>query len=220
MPFDARKWSSTPCGRCATLTPMCASPTCATRTSRATCGRSPQYAASLARLDAHLARLAAEVERLAAESGDDWLLIAVTSDHGHVDAGGHGGDSDIERESFVVLARPGRAPLAWPAEITPRVSLRGSWRSLIRHRQHRRRIQKSQHPNREHTGSGPGRARCSPRARPCVDTPLRGCRPLAEELCGLGHHGTRGHGHIGGDAIDGGLRQRIATRSPTGTVTT
>lgn len=78
---------------------------------------SPEYAASLARLDAHLARLAAEVERLAAESGDDWLL-AVTSDHGHVDAGGHGGDSDIERESFVVLARPGRAPLAWPAEIT------------------------------------------------------------------------------------------------------
>lgn len=86
---------------------------------------SPEYTAALARLDAHLARLTAEIERLAAESGDDWLL-AVTSDHGHVDAGGHGGGSDIERESFVVLARPGREPLDWPAEIattsvTPRL---------------------------------------------------------------------------------------------------
>lgn len=79
---------------------------------------SPEYAGSLARLDAHLARLASEVERLAAEGGDDWLL-AVTSDHGHVDGGGHGGDSPIERESFVVLSRPGREPLGWPAEIAP-----------------------------------------------------------------------------------------------------
>ncbi len=80
--------------------------------------QSAEYAAALARLDAHLARLASEVERLAAADGDDWLL-AVTTDHGHVDGGGHGGDSDVERESFVVLSRPGREPLGWPAEIAP-----------------------------------------------------------------------------------------------------
>lgn len=79
---------------------------------------SPEYAASLARLDAHLARLAAEVARLAEADGDDWLL-AITSDHGHVDTGGHGGDSALERESFVVLSRPQGTPPAWPAEVSP-----------------------------------------------------------------------------------------------------
>ncbi|MGR4009388.1 hypothetical protein [Leucobacter sp. 1207-22] len=43
----------------------------------------------------------------------------MTSDHGHLDAGGHGGDSAIERESFVILHRPGAGALDWPAEIAP-----------------------------------------------------------------------------------------------------
>lgn len=79
---------------------------------------SPEYAASLARLDAHLSRLAEEVDRLASADGDDWLLV-VTTDHGHVDEGGHGGDSDIERESFVVLHRPLGGVLGWPETIEP-----------------------------------------------------------------------------------------------------
>ena len=79
---------------------------------------SPEYEASLSRLDAHVARLVAEVDRLAAESGDDWL-VAITTDHGHVDEGGHGGDSAVERESFVVVHRPGREALGWPSEIAP-----------------------------------------------------------------------------------------------------
>ena len=79
---------------------------------------SPEYAAALTGIDAHLRRLSAEVARLATETGDEWVL-AVTSDHGHLDAGGHGGDSAIERESFVILHRPGAGALDWPAEIAP-----------------------------------------------------------------------------------------------------
>lgn len=79
---------------------------------------SPEYAASLARLDGHLSRLADEVDRLATADGDDWLLV-VTTDHGHVDEGGHGGDSTIERESFVVLHRPLGGNLGWPETIEP-----------------------------------------------------------------------------------------------------
>lgn len=80
--------------------------------------RSPEYAASLTRLDAHLGALVALVDRLAAASGDDWLL-AVTSDHGHLDEGGHGGDHPLERASFVVTHRPNGPALDWPAEVIP-----------------------------------------------------------------------------------------------------
>ncbi|WP_234325713.1 hypothetical protein [Streptomyces sp. NRRL S-146] len=33
--------------------------------------------------------------------------MLITTDHGHLDSGGHGGDSRAEREVFLVLAEPG-----------------------------------------------------------------------------------------------------------------
>jgi hypothetical protein len=35
-----------------------------------------------------------------------WTVILVT-DHGHVDEGGHGGDSDVERTAWVAASGPG-----------------------------------------------------------------------------------------------------------------
>jgi hypothetical protein len=38
---------------------------------------------------------------------DDGEILAVTTDHGHIDAGGHGGGSALERRSFLTLGRFG-----------------------------------------------------------------------------------------------------------------
>ena len=40
-------------------------------------------------------------------ASERWTVL-VTTDHGHLDTGGHGGDSHAEREVFVILAEPGR----------------------------------------------------------------------------------------------------------------
>jgi arylsulfatase A-like enzyme len=41
-----------------------------------------------------------------ARADEHWTVL-VTTDHGHLDAGGHGGDTHAEREVFVVLDEPG-----------------------------------------------------------------------------------------------------------------
>ena len=79
--------------------------------------RSPQYAEAAARVDDHLARLLGAVESRAA-AGERWL-VAVTTDHGHLDAGGHGGPEPEVAASFVARIGLGLEPEAWPAQIQP-----------------------------------------------------------------------------------------------------
>ncbi|WP_443043277.1 alkaline phosphatase family protein [Streptomyces sp. HM190] len=70
---------------------------------------SPAYDQALLDQDAHLGRLldAIEARRSDPARADERWTVLVTTDHGHRDGGGHGGDSHAEREVFVVLAEPG-----------------------------------------------------------------------------------------------------------------
>lgn len=80
--------------------------------------RSDEYRAALAAVDSHLRTLTECIAARAESLDEDWLLV-VTTDHGHLDAGGHGGGSDEERESFVVTHRCGGADVGWPHRIEP-----------------------------------------------------------------------------------------------------
>ncbi|MGI5366178.1 alkaline phosphatase family protein [Streptomyces iakyrus] len=70
---------------------------------------SPAYDRALLDQDAHLGRLLEAIDARRADPGraeERWTVL-VTTDHGHIDSGGHGGDSRAEREVFVILAEPG-----------------------------------------------------------------------------------------------------------------
>lgn len=80
--------------------------------------QSPEYRAAMLRVDAHLAQIVQCIRDRQATQHEDWL-VAVTTDHGHLDAGGHGGGHDHERDAFLVaLALHGQQP-AWPEELHP-----------------------------------------------------------------------------------------------------
>ncbi|MCK2217488.1 alkaline phosphatase family protein [Actinomadura sp. ATCC 31491] len=66
----------------------------------------PEYAAALQAQDAHLGRLLDAVRARPSRARERWTVL-VTTDHGHVDAGGHGGVSDEERTVFVIAHRLG-----------------------------------------------------------------------------------------------------------------
>ncbi|WP_406163655.1 alkaline phosphatase family protein [Streptomyces canus] len=70
---------------------------------------SPAYDHALLGTDAHLGRLldAIAARRSQPGRGDERWTVLVTTDHGHLDTGGHGGDTRAEREVFVILAEPG-----------------------------------------------------------------------------------------------------------------
>ncbi|MEU0243150.1 ectonucleotide pyrophosphatase/phosphodiesterase [Streptomyces sp. NPDC006235] len=65
---------------------------------------SPAYDRALLAQDAHLGRL---LEAIDARRAHEHWTVLVTTDHGHLDTGGHGGDTRAEREVFVILAEPG-----------------------------------------------------------------------------------------------------------------
>jgi predicted AlkP superfamily pyrophosphatase or phosphodiesterase len=82
-------------------------------------GASPEYRAALRRVDDHLAELLAIVEKRAAAQDEDWL-VGITTDHGHLDEGGHGGGEDVVTGSFLALRRFGSGvdtAAAEPAEL-------------------------------------------------------------------------------------------------------
>lgn len=80
--------------------------------------RSAEYRDAVRRVDKHVATVVDQVTRRHTDFGEDWLVV-VTTDHGHRDEGGHGGDSDRERESWVIAFSPGGDVPEWPEEIRP-----------------------------------------------------------------------------------------------------
>lgn len=62
--------------------------------------RSKKYSAAHALVDEKVGRLMQQVDARRAR-GEDWLVI-VTTDHGHKMIGGHGGDSDRARATYVI----------------------------------------------------------------------------------------------------------------------
>ena len=76
------------------------------------------YRDAIRRVDGHVSRVIEAVEKRFNEQGEDWLVV-VTTDHGHRDEGGHGGESDRERESWVVAWAPNGVTPAWADEILP-----------------------------------------------------------------------------------------------------
>ncbi|MFF1769368.1 alkaline phosphatase family protein [Streptomyces sp. NPDC058249] len=64
------------------------------------------YEAAILRADARLGRLLDAVRSRPAYAGEQWTVLVVT-DHGHVDAGGHGGRSSWERTAWLIAAGPG-----------------------------------------------------------------------------------------------------------------
>jgi predicted AlkP superfamily pyrophosphatase or phosphodiesterase len=77
-----------------------------------------EYIDAIARVDEHLSRLYQVLNTRAEKLGEEWLLV-LTTDHGHVDQGGHGGDSPQELASFVIGAGIGREHPQWPADFAP-----------------------------------------------------------------------------------------------------
>jgi hypothetical protein len=65
-----------------------------------------EYTEALMAQDRYLARLLTAIGSRPSYSGERWTVV-VTTDHGHLDAGGHGGVTDEERTTFVIAARMG-----------------------------------------------------------------------------------------------------------------
>ncbi|MFJ5958277.1 alkaline phosphatase family protein [Paenarthrobacter sp. NPDC092416] len=68
-------------------------------------GTGSGYHAAIERCDARLGRLLQAIEARPTRREEDWTVIVVT-DHGHVDVGGHGGDSEQERTAWIASSGP------------------------------------------------------------------------------------------------------------------
>lgn len=78
---------------------------------------SPYYDA-VERIDGYLFELVQVVTQRLEHHKEQWLIVVVT-DHGHRDEGGHGGDSEQERASFILAHGIGRENPQWPHELKP-----------------------------------------------------------------------------------------------------
>lgn len=76
------------------------------------------YFDAIARIDSYLNRLLDLTSELSSKS-EPWL-VAITTDHGHVDEGGHGGDSDQERATFLIGHGVERNHPNWKSDYSPR----------------------------------------------------------------------------------------------------
>jgi predicted AlkP superfamily pyrophosphatase or phosphodiesterase len=76
-----------------------------------------EYLEAIRRIDGLVAQLESAVSHRAKENGEPWLIV-LTTDHGHIDEGGHGGDSAQERASFLIAVGRGRSNPDW--ELTQR----------------------------------------------------------------------------------------------------
>lgn len=76
-----------------------------------------EYRQAIARIDTYVENLLTAVRARASED-EPWLVV-ITTDHGHLDIGGHGGDTPQERASFVMAQGFGRPNPTWPQRIEP-----------------------------------------------------------------------------------------------------
>ncbi|MGN9821387.1 alkaline phosphatase family protein [Streptomyces sp. SD11] len=67
---------------------------------------SSQYLAAIHDADAQVGQIVAAVRARPTYASEDWLIM-ITTDHGHTDAGGHGGSSAPERETFLIATGGG-----------------------------------------------------------------------------------------------------------------
>lgn len=67
-------------------------------------GASAEYRDAISRVDTHVGSLLDAISSRAVLQDEDWL-VAITTDHGHLDEGGHGGGEDIVRRSFFAVSR-------------------------------------------------------------------------------------------------------------------
>jgi predicted AlkP superfamily pyrophosphatase or phosphodiesterase len=85
-------------------------------------GAAPEYRAAIRSVDARLATLMESVRQRAAESPDEQWLVAITTDHGHLDTGGHGGADPILTRAILatqLISATGVEAPQLPAEIAP-----------------------------------------------------------------------------------------------------
>ncbi|MGW6916877.1 alkaline phosphatase family protein [Kitasatospora sp. NPDC054939] len=76
---------------------------------------SQAYLDAIKRQDAYLGRLLNAIKARPSYAAERWTVI-VTTDHGHTDGGGHGGNSIPERSTFVLAQGPGIAAGARPID--------------------------------------------------------------------------------------------------------
>lgn len=76
---------------------------------------SQAYLDVIAVQDAYVGRLLAAIKARPSYSTERWTVV-VTTDHGHLDAGGHGGSAVEERRTFVLATGPGIAAGARPID--------------------------------------------------------------------------------------------------------
>lgn len=76
---------------------------------------SQAYLDQIAVQDAYVGRLRAAIKARPSYASERWTVIIAT-DHGHLDAGGHGGSSVEERRTFVLATGPGIAAGARPID--------------------------------------------------------------------------------------------------------
>jgi len=65
----------------------------------------PQFRAALEAADRHVGRLMDAIRSRPTYAREDWLIL-MSTDHGHRDAGGHGGASAVELTSFFLASGP------------------------------------------------------------------------------------------------------------------
>jgi predicted AlkP superfamily pyrophosphatase or phosphodiesterase len=68
-------------------------------------GCGPRYEVAVENADVRLGRLIDAVRSRATFVREDWTFLVVT-DHGHVEEGGHGGRSDLERTAWIACCGP------------------------------------------------------------------------------------------------------------------
>lgn len=79
-------------------------------------GRSQEYYLSIENADVHVGRLVTALRNRPTYEREDWLIL-VSTDHGHRDAGGHGGDSPEERTVFYLASGPSVTKGALPRDV-------------------------------------------------------------------------------------------------------
>lgn len=80
--------------------------------------QSSAYDRAVRETDRRVARIVTAVEARVAAHHEEWI-IALTTDHGHIDAGGHGAGSAHERQTFLLAATFGGPAVDLPDELQP-----------------------------------------------------------------------------------------------------